>query len=164
MIIDKKGKLFGKVSVVDVIILLIVLLAAVAGYNYMISKNASTVSSKTDRVELVFYGEEAPTFAIDAVKQGDVARDHEKGTVFGNVTEDIKKDKAKKYTDNDEGQKITLSREGYSSYYLTVEGNGVASDTGVIMGGSEYQIGKLITIRVGNAIFQGNIHSYKKKG
>lgn len=48
MLFDSKGKLFGKVSIVDVIVVAVVLLAIVAGYLRFSGTNTSVVSNNTE--------------------------------------------------------------------------------------------------------------------
>jgi len=163
MIIDNRGKLFGKVSIVDILILLLLITAAGAGYRYMSSRGGAVAAAQTQKIVMVFYGEEAPEFAVNAVKKGDVVRELQ-GDIFGKVIEDIKVGKARKYVDNQNGDLEPISREGYVSYYMTVEGEGFINSTGISLGGAEYQTGKVLTIKVGNAIFQGMLYSFEKKG
>lgn len=163
MIIDNRGKLFGKVSVVDILIILFLVLAAGLGYRYMNSRGGTTVAAQPQKIIMVFYGEEAPEFAVKAAKKGDVVREYQ-GSIFGKVIEDIKIDKARKFDEDQDGNLVPMSREGYVSYFMTVEGEGFINSTGVSLGGTEYQTGKLLTIKVGNAIFQGMLYSFEKKG
>lgn len=164
MIIDKRGKLFGKISIIDLLILLLLVVVAGFGYKYMSSRGAGQEASQTEKFVIVFYGEEAPEFAVKAVKVGDVARDLQGGTVFGSIVQDVKAEKPKKFIDNEKGETVALARDGYVSYFMTVEGEGVIRDTGIAIGGSEFQMGKTLTIKVGSAIFQGMIYSIEKKG
>lgn len=48
MLFDSKGKLFGKVSIVDVIVVFVILLAIVAGYLRFSGTNTAVVSNNTE--------------------------------------------------------------------------------------------------------------------
>ena len=168
MIIDSKGKLFGKVSIIDILIVLVVI-AAVAGVGYKLTQsNTISITGKTDKVRLTFYSEESTEYAVNAVKVGDIVKDFEQGATFGNVVEELKTDKALSFTDFTEyenGQWVVGSKPGYCSYYMTVEGVGVINaEGGVTYGGANYYVGRTVTVRAGNNVFTGRIYSIEKKG
>jgi len=167
MIIDSKGKLFGKVSIIDIVIVLVVV-AAIVGVGYKITQsNTITLTTKTDSIRLTFFSNESPEYAVKAVKEGDVVKDFEQGAVFGKVVGDIKADKALSYeefTEYVDGEWIVGSRPGYCSYYMTVDGEGVINaDGGVNYGGANYYVGRTVIIRAGNNVFTGRIYSIEKK-
>jgi hypothetical protein len=165
MIIDSKGKLFGKVSIIDILIVLVIV-AAVAGVGYKFSKSRAggpIFTNASQNIKLTFFWEEAPDFALKAVKKGDYVRDFDRSIVLGKVT-DIKIDKGIFFTETDKGEIVKTSREGFDSYYMTVEGTGTFSEMGgVVIGGIEYNIGRSFVMKVGDAVFQGRIYSFEKK-
>lgn len=163
MIMDEKGKLFGKISIVDILIVLVVL-AAIAGVGYKFAK--SKVASpfvKPDTIQIQFYGEEIPDYAAKAVKKGDAGVDPVKNSVFGSVT-DVKIDKSASYGTDAKGQYVRSSKDGYSSIYVTLEGSGTYSDNGVKFGSDLYFIGKTMEVRVGNTALWVRISDIRKKG
>jgi hypothetical protein len=167
MIIDSKGKLFGKVSIIDIIIVLVVV-AAVAGVGYKMTKpSGSPITAKKDNVVVTFYSEEAPEYAVKATKVGDIVKDFDKGTLFGKLKEEIKTDKALSFTDFTEyvdGQWIVGSKPGYCSYYMKVEATAIANTDGSFSFGNEnYYVGRGITIKVGGSVFTGRIYSIEKE-
>lgn len=167
MIIDSKGKFFGKVSIIDIIIVLVVI-AAIAGVGYKLRQsNTIILTTKPDKIRLTFFNDESPEYAVKAVKVGDVVKDFEQGAVFGKVIEDIKIDKALSYTEFSEyvdGEWVIGSRPGYCSYYMTVDGEGVInSNGGVNFGGVNYYVGRTVTMIVGNNVFTGRIYNIEKK-
>lgn len=165
MIIDGKGKLFGKVSIIDILIVLVIILA-IWGVRYKFSKSNGGIGevitgSSGNKVIMTFYGEEAPEFALKNVNQGDLVRELDRNIDLGNVTS-IKIEKGVAYVQTEHGY-IKSSREGYSSYYLTVEGTGIVDDLGLSIKGVDYQIGRALTIKVGKSIFQGRLYNLETK-
>ena len=167
MIIDSKGKLFGKVSIIDILIVLVVV-AAVAGVGYKMTKSsASPFTAKEDNVIVTFYSEESPDYAVKVAKVGDSVKDFDKGSVFGKVKEEIKIDKALSFSDFTEyenGQWVVGSKPGYCSYYMKVEGTAVANPDGSFSFSNEnYYVGRSLTMKVGGAVFTGRIYSIEKE-
>jgi hypothetical protein len=167
MIIDSKGKLFGKVSIIDIIVVLVVI-AAVAGVGYkMKQSNTIPLTAKTDKVRLTFYSEESTEYAVKAVKVGDIVKDFEQGATFGKVAEELVIGDALSFTDFTEyvdGKWIVGSKPGYCSFTMTVDGEGIInSDGGVNFGGANYYVGRTVIIRAGNNVFTGRIYSIEKK-
>ncbi|WP_010246059.1 DUF4330 domain-containing protein [Acetivibrio cellulolyticus] len=164
MIIDSKGKLFGKVSIIDILIVLVVV-AAVVGVGYKLTKS-NTISFKPNEEKflLTFYADEAPDYSVKAAKVGDIVKDFENGSTFGKVIEAPKIDKAISFHEFHNGEWIVGSKTGYCSYYMKVEGTGVTNtDGGYSFTGANYYIGRTVTMRVGNAVFSGRIYNIEKE-
>ena len=164
MIIDSKGKLFGKISIIDILILAVIIAGAAGVWHMFFRSSGGTVIGRTpDTVVFKFYGEEAPDYAVEAVKIGDLARDFDRGTSFGNVT-DIVTGESVIYVETADGKVVQSSTPNYSSYYFTVEGTGTLNDVGTVtIGGYEYAVGRTLTLRFGKTVVQGRIYIIDKK-
>jgi len=169
MILDSKGKLFGKISIVDVLIVLVVI-GAIAGVGYKLTKSDIGVGNalaKQDKIEISFYADEAPEFAAKAVTKGDLAKDFERNVIFGNVTDVVVGDSVS-WASNDKGEIVTSSKKGFSSIKVTVEGDGIFRDgkssSGVTFGSADFYVGRTTILLVGNSTFQCRIYDIKKKG
>ncbi|HOM02318.1 MAG TPA: DUF4330 domain-containing protein [Acetivibrio sp.] len=165
MIIDSKGKLFGKVSIIDILVL-VVLVAGIFGVWVKFFKTGSVtpIAVKSESYIVGLYWEESPEFAVKAVKVGDIARDFDRGAVLGKVT-DVQIADSISFVKTDDGRVVASSTPGYVSYHITLEATGTPSDLGgVIFDGMDYQIGKSMTVKVGSAIFMGRIDRLEKKG
>ena len=162
MIMDKKGRLFGRFSIVDLIIVVVVL-AAVAGIGYKFTKsNTATPFTKLDDLEIVFYQEEAPEYAAVAVKKGDIAKDSIQGSLLGNVTS-VKVDKSVSWGVDAAGKFVSSPKQGYSSIYVTIDGKGLYGTNGVTIENSQYFIGRYTEVKIGNAAFAGRLYDIRKK-
>lgn len=162
MIIDSKGKLFGKVSLIDIIIVLVIL-GAIAGVAYKFATSgAGGILQAKDKLEIQFFVEEAPTFTCTPVKAGDICRETIQNALFGTVSA-VKVDKARSYAADSSGKWVTSSKEGYSSILITMQGEGKFAADGVTIDNSVYFIGKSIELKVGNSVFWGRIYNITGK-
>lgn len=163
MIIDKNGKIFGKISIVDILLIIIFIGAIFFALNKigLFSPKDSLVNNY-DKIELVFYQEEMNTFTANNVNIGDPATESLQNSSFGNVTEVQIEDSVSWGSDID-GTQVATSKEGYSSIYIHLDSNGRVGPNGLNINGSNYYIGETITLRVGNSIFFGQIYDAKKK-
>ncbi len=164
MIIDKKGRLFGKVSIIDILAIVIVIAIAVfIGGKLRKTDAGSPFTQKEDRIQVVYLVEEVRDFVVDEIKVGDLARESVYKAVFGNVT-DIKRDKSISWVKTDQGKIIKSSREGFSSIYITMEGTGTFGNNGVTIGAGQYFIGQSIVLNIGKTQLYGKIYDMKKIG
>ena len=150
MLFDKKGKLFGKISIVDVLVILLII-AIGAGLYYKFGKSGTvTPFTRTETIQMSVFMESVPDYVIKSIKNGDVVRDRVQNVEVGKVV-DVKVGPDISYFINDKGMAIKGSREGYSSVTITFEGKGIYSKTGATFGGVEYYIFKNGTEwRIGN--------------
>ena len=164
MIIDSKGKLFGKVSVVDIVIVLIVVLAvAFVGYKYTRSGTSNALFNKTEDVQITFYAELVNDFTAAAIQNGDPVLDYIQSTVIGHVS-DVKTGKSILFGVDAKGQQVTTTREGYSSITITVDGKGILGSNGLTILGNTYDIGQTLTIKAGKTQMDIKVKDVRKNG
>ena len=163
MIIDDKGKLFGKISIIDILVVCLVL-AGIAGayYKFGRSKTISFIT-RPDKIEMTFFTEDLPEYVGAGIKPGDIVKDRVSGSAFGKVKEvvigpDIF------YSPNDQGQMIKSSKEGYASLKLVVEGNGIYKDKGATFNNVDYYVNKWFEIKAGGAQYYTRIQNIIKTG
>lgn len=161
MIIDDKGKLFGKISIVDILIVCVIL-AGIAGVYYKFGRS-KTISPfvKPDRIEMTFFSEDLPAYVGASIKPGDTVKDRITGSSLGKVKEAVSGPNIF-YAPNSQGQMIKSSKDGYISLKLVVEGNGVYSDNGVTFSNMDYYVNKWFEIRAGNASLYTRIMGIRK--
>ena len=150
MIIYKDGKIFGKINIMTLLVLVIILVfLGGVGYKFSKSKMISPFT-QTDKIEIEFYVSEAPEFVVNAIEKGDLVRDPIKNAVFGKVKEK-KVREAETITIDSKGKINLTPKEGYNSVTLVVEGEGRYTDEGTVFDNVEYFIGKYTDLRVGNS-------------
>lgn len=167
MLIDSKGKLFGKVSIVDIIIVVMILgVIAGVGYKFMQSRT-STPFAKKDVVSITFYQEETGNYVPGSIKVGDMVTDNQTGSYFGKVVS-VKADKSSSFGVNDKGEWVQSSKPTYSSITVVVEGDGIYKDgtngQGVSFDNTNYFVFKSVEIKAGNTQFWAKVTNLEKKG
>lgn len=161
MLIDNKGRLFGKVNIIDILIVIAIAAAIFGGYKFFTKNNAATgFTASTNKIQIQFYAEEVPEYVANSVEIGVAAKDFERNTNFGTV---VNKEIEKSFSiaNNSDGQYVQTSKPGYSSIKVTIEGKGVFGSTGVTIDNFEYNIGKTIILKVGKSTFQCRIYDIK---
>ena len=128
MLLDNKGRLFGKINIIDLLILLIII-GAVVGAAYKF-RTASVGQAET--IVLKFYAEEVSEFVTDAVHVGDDVVDDTKSTYLGKIV-DCKVDDSVVWGMNDKGEYVKTTKPGVNSILITTEVTGTIGNNGTII-------------------------------
>lgn len=147
MILDQKGKLFGKINIIDLLLILVVVLA-VAFFGIKMMDDGGAAVSTGEGVRMEFYAEEVSDFVVENIKIGDTLTDDTGNINLGKIV-DIEVGPSQSYSTNEKGEWVLSSREGFSSLRIVGEGSGRLYDHGVIVSGSKYGVGHSFTLRAG---------------
>ena len=159
MIIDNNGRLFGKVSIIDVLIVALIFAACffVAVRYFSSRDNPIGAGSSFDELEIKFYSEEVNNFVADAIKVGDAAKEFAQYANFGTVVNGETDDSITWVGDFD-GFINPSSKDGhYSSITVTTRARGRINEIGFELDGTNYFVGKTVIMQFGKAGFQGRI-------
>ena len=145
--IDKNGKIGGKVSIIDLLIL-IILIAAIAfvGYRFLTKDRSGVVS--TQDVYMSFTGTEAPQYVVDALELGARVIDDTENNVLGYVT-DIQTGQGYHYDVDREGKTVAIFPEDTASVTVTSLAHGTYDGNGLLIGGTRYGVGHTFVVYVG---------------
>jgi len=165
MFFDNKGKLFGKVNIIDAcIILLLIVVIAVVGFKFIKGKTISPFT-ELDNIQTEFFCEEVPDAVGREIKIGDLVKDPITNAVIGHVM-DVKVKESMSYGTDSSGKWVVSSKAGYVSITMTVEGSGVYNDGkskgGITFDNSDFWIGRGMELRVGNEVLIGRIYKFTK--
>ena len=146
--IDKNGKLFGKVNLIDLLIV-IVLVAVVGflGYRFLGQDASGVVNTQT--VYLSFTDMEVPNYVTEKLEIGANILDSEENNSMGTMT-DFTLGEASSYDVDEVGDTVALHRPDCASVTLTSEVQATADGNGVIINGTRYAIGHTMVIYVGD--------------
>lgn len=135
--IDKRGRLFGKVSFIDILIML-ALLVLIAGFLYnRTSQNIRQIIAADTPISVTFLVEGVREFSFGAVDTGDVLfRQHERTIPLGTVVE-VTRGPAYDIMIKADGTAIYAPMEGRYNMYITVAGVGSVTDTGFFLNGTQ---------------------------
>jgi hypothetical protein len=151
--IDKNGKLFGKISIIDIGIIILVIIAGLFIVKKLgIFTPKENIANNNDKIKVVFYQEEVNSFTANNVKLEDPTTETLLNTSFGNVV-DIEIDDSVSWGYDKDGRQVKSTKKGFSSVFITMETSGTLGPNGINIGGSNYYIGQFITLRVGTSIF-----------
>ncbi len=147
--IDEKGKLFGKVNLVDLIIVLVIL-AAVAYLGMTFLGPESAVTS-TETVKISFYGEEVPEYVVETIEAGTPVWDLTENVTIGSVNSWETGESISYVVSTAQSIAFETPKTGYNSIELEVDAEGVLEAHGVRIGGSLYGVGHSVTLYAGDA-------------
>ena len=161
MILDNKGRLFGKVNIIDLLVILAVIAAAV----FTAKKLAEgTVLAVYKQYEVEFYTEEVADFVIEKVHQGGLLVDESKGSSFGYIISEPVTSQAIMFNPDSDGKLVSSGKEGYSSAYFTSLATASPFENGIMIDGNKYVIGHSFTVRAGQGKIFLRISNITEKG
>lgn len=146
--LDKNGKLFGKINLIDFIIVLV--LIALVAFVALKVVHKDDGQASLSQVRISFYGEETPDYVANALEKGAPILDSKENVTLGTI-EDFKIDAPLGYDTNANGEVQQVVRQGYNSVSITATGSGVIGEHGVTIDGILYGVGHTLTIYAGKA-------------
>ena len=161
MIVDEKGRLFGKINLLDLLIVVVLIGIGLVVFYKMNNSKVINPFIQKDKVQTVFYMEEIWENVAASIKEGEVVIDRVSGAVFGKV-KSIDVFPSISFGTNIDGQLVTTTKQGYRGMRIIVEGEGVFSESRVVFGNNDFYINKSIEIRVGNTALWPKIESISK--
>ncbi|MDR1530832.1 MAG: DUF4330 domain-containing protein [Clostridiales bacterium] len=162
MLIDKEGKIFGKINVIDLFILLAVLALAAFLILRAARPSSTGITVSADSASISFVTESTYDFVAEAVQMEDRVEDESKGVDLGRVT-NITVGPGYTFAQNDQGQIVKSFKEGYAFLELTSEVKGQFFENGIMINGQKYAIGHGLTVRAGKAKIYMYISDIQKK-
>lgn len=154
-IIDNKGKLFGKISIIDIVIVLSILFVATVFVLNSRGKVEVPVSvDSTVEYTTVLKAYNLNTTAIEPFTVGDNVYSSS-GELIGKITDiDVKQGYTKEKLQN--GTYIDFPNPEYLDYFLTIEGTGTLTDKGFKAQGS-FSVVPNDTIKIASKVYYGNV-------
>ena len=140
-ILDRDGRLFGKISIIDVIVILVVAVLAAAIYvKSQMPQTGSSVTTTSVIYQMRLVNQ--PAYMLDAIQVGDQMFDKERSTggSLGTIT-DIEVSDGTQRGELDDGTVAMLPAEGYYNILLTIEGQALVGDDGSVALNRIYDLG-----------------------
>lgn len=128
-VIDRNGRLFGKVSIIDVVVVLLVLVMAFALHVKNNELDASKTTGSSTPITFTCLAENLPFNVADAVQVGDKVydKDRSSGGAIGTITA-IEVLPGSKTEQLKNGTFAKLTNEDTCNLLITVEGSGMVSN------------------------------------
>jgi len=141
----KNGKLFGKISIVDIAILCILVVFIYGGYQKLNKvQDLSVNAQETFKIEFLL--EKATQGMVDSLKVGEEIKDSVRGFTLGNVEEIRVEDRMELVVDGS-GKAHYQPIAGEYDIYITVPCKGVFDADGLLISSKRYYIGTGSRIR-----------------
>jgi len=150
MLVDKRGKLFGKINIIDMLVLLVVLLMIAAGlYKFVLSDNR-VISSNPDLLQYTVSITDVRNYSADALKVNDKLYDSKTNTYMGKVIgKEVKP--YRDYITKTDGTVVLAEKPNRFEVLLTMEVPGVENAYGYLAGGNR-DINRMSTLQLENQI------------
>lgn len=137
--IDREGRLFGRVNLVDlVIVLLVVAFAGRLAFSWWVQKPAVDQSNPTITFTALVQAVRQPT--ADAIHVGDVVYDTRSNALLGTVTA-VRIEAAPVLEQHEDGTQTERLSKVYKDVYVTIRGTGRSTPTAVMVGSVQIHIG-----------------------
>ncbi len=148
-LIDEKGRLFGRINMLDLAVVLLIV-AVLAGVGYKFAKSrVPTVFQPSKKMEVVFTADELLDFAVERLAVGDPVSDRVTGASFGKL-KSFEIQPSISYATDSTGRFVRSSKETYRSLRMVVETEGTIDQGMVRIGNYDYYVAKSFEVRVGN--------------
>lgn len=159
MLIDSKGKLFGKINIIDLLLVLLICVLIAGGvYKFNSIRNISNKDQNQINVAIEF--EDEKKGFVDAVKEGDVLFDSVRGTEFGKVISKTVKPHRELVVNKDgtvEYKEIPGSFDGE----IAIEAMAIIDDDGILVGTKPTYIGSEIRLKSTLYVFNCKVADIK---
>lgn len=145
--IDEKGRLFGKINIVDLLIILIILGAGIFFALRLFGPQSTNALSQ--KLTLSLFAESCPDFVADSIQKGDVVFDSTDNIDLGTV-KDWETKEPTEFKLGPDGEYYEVPVENYCELTLKVDAEGVIGEHGVTIGGTLFGIGHTVTVYAGD--------------
>lgn len=146
MVMDQKGKLFGKVSIIDLLILLFVIVAIVATvYKFQFSTHKD-VNTAEGKIVYTLKVQGVRDFTADQFAAGDEVYDKESNKAIGTIAE-VRKEGAEEFVNMADGTFVMQDIPNKYDVYLTIESDARITDEGYFANGTK-QIGAYSNLNI----------------
>lgn len=150
-LITKDGKLFGKINIIDLIVIILIL---AVGFTFVSAKFGGKSDNATgagEEIILEFSTDEVYDYVLKHVKEGEPLYDADHNIKIGTV-KSFKTGPSNTFATTNDGQLVPSPKKGFSSLVIECSAEGAQmKDNGVDIDGVKYGVGHTLTIRAGKA-------------
>jgi len=138
-LIDKKGKLFGIINIIDLAVVLIIAVLIVGGI-YRFKQSDTEVISNDQKAVVTIEISEVRQPTVDALDTGDELYHYDRGQYFGKIV-DKKVENFREPVETDDGKLVSADVPDKFNVILTVEANATNTANAIEIGGEQTRIG-----------------------
>lgn len=162
MFINKEGKLFGKISIIDIFVALILIVAAFGVYTRFFTVN-ETVQVQEHQIEYKMKISWVRDVTYEALLKKGLIMDKEKESVIGEIV-DVQAEEIFEEQKKSDGTLALVKVPERLNVIITVRGDGFMNDTGYFVGDADKRIsvGSSFTIATKYAETSGTVVSVEE--
>jgi len=160
----KDAKLFGKINIIDLVIIVAIIGAAVFGaQQFRAGEGLIAVAPDTQEFYISFFTEEVENFTAYALRIGDSVFDNGRNVPMGVVT-NLRIEDAIIWNADQHGNTVRSDKPGFSSVEITARLSAVPHYHGIMIGGNRYGVGHSLAVRAGASIIFMRISGLEEIG
>lgn len=133
----KTGKLFGKISIIDIIVVLCIIVLAFGIYMRYTSDSDATAATERTKFQYVYKVEGVREYTLEALRKGGPVHDRETKEYIGDVV-DVRAEDAKMEISLVDGTYVTVTVPDKYDAYVTVEVDGKYNSLGHYTAANRY--------------------------
>lgn len=145
-LIDKRGRLFGKINILDFLIILFAAAVVFGAYTFF-SGDSSEKVSQSSKLEYDFEITNVNQDFVDAINEGDPIRDSTRGNFMGRVISKSSRKATMLNEDLINGRYVIAEVPNAYDVVITIEAAATITPTNVIVDGQEIKVGKKFYIK-----------------
>ncbi|QEK11450.1 DUF4330 domain-containing protein [Crassaminicella thermophila] len=144
-LIDEKGRLFGKINLFDLLVV-VVIFALIGGASYKFSVSNKNVAINESDLKVKLWVADIKDVTVNVINVGDIVKEYDSNLVFGEI---IKKEVKPHYEEvkTSDGRVVNAPVEGKYDVYLTLKCRGIDSENAIAIASKEVRIGGKIVIK-----------------
>jgi hypothetical protein len=141
--IDKKGRLFGLINVIDLLVIILVV-AVVA--RFALNPQKSSLTNEEKKIQVVLLVKDVRDATANVIKEGDVVRETKTNNLLGKVTK-VEVKPAETLVTTADGRVLNVPNPVLKDVYVTVEGSATVGENAIVLGGTEVRIGTALQMK-----------------
>jgi hypothetical protein len=157
-IIDDRGKLFGIINIIDLLVLAIIVLAAVFLAGRMLPGTESGDAGRQKEMEYTVKVEEVSKYTIDAANVGDAIFDFETGSYIGEISE-VDHSPHMEYLVDKDNEAIAIESIDKFDLFITIKADFVETDKALMVGDMIVAVGRKVLVYNKYLFVEGKIYS-----
>lgn len=163
--IDKNGKLFGKVNIIDLLIILIVILALVFAGTKILGRDSSNkitnAVGKSGTVRITFFCDDVKEFVPDALNIGDPVEQYQSEIALGKLVSFSSEPAYSYQLDPATGEVVEVPEVNQIFMTIVVEATGNLNEWGFTAGDTTFVVGGGYFINIGQTRVAVTIQSFE---
>ena len=155
-IIDNEGKLFGKINIVDLFIIVILLMVIAFGITRVQQPQEDIQVSRAETIKIEFEYQDVRQETVDAIDIGDEVSDYSNNQYIGEVV-DKRVSSHYEYLATSEGEVVKAEIPDKYNVRLTIKGQADMTNNKIMMANREIRIGKDLRVQGKKVVVRGYV-------